>query len=186
MFVSYLLIDCYFDEFILWRLHTENYYMPSSQHKRCKNFDKKTCQTSTKFIVKSLQQFRLHLYTYYVIKYLVNILSISIEFIPMNKIFIIFSLRLIDFLSNNSFFYFTGGIRGTMVAQWTTGQPVERSNLRQEHDSKQNSSNSSRLSPGQYSLTMQNRGGLKHQSFHCILFYFTYGTNIWITWGNRS
>ena len=30
------------------------------------------------------------------------------------------------------------GIRGTVVAHWTTGQKVEWSILRQEHDSEQN------------------------------------------------
>ena len=55
----------------------------------------------------------------------------------------------------------SGGIRGTVVAGWTTNQQVERSILRQGHDSNQNSSRSSRLSPA---LTVQNRD-LKHQSF---------------------
>ena len=57
------------------------------------------------------------------------------------------------------------GIRGTVIARWTTGQQVERSILRQGYDSLQNSSYSPRLFPAQYRLGMQNRG-LKHQSFH--------------------
>ena len=64
-------------------------------------------------------------------------------------------------LSSNSNLVLLWGIRGTVVVRWTAGQQVERAILRQGHDSSQNSSHSPRLSPDQYSLTVQSRG-LKH------------------------
>ena len=51
-----------------------------------------------------------------------------------------------------SSYFQVGGIRGTVVARWTTDQQVEWSILRQGHDSLQNSSHLPRLSPAQYSL----------------------------------
>ena len=57
------------------------------------------------------------------------------------------------------------GIRGTVIACWTTDEQVERSILRQGMiHNKKNSTHSPRLSPAQYSLIVQN-GGLKYQSF---------------------
>ena len=67
-----------------------------------------------------------------------------------------------------------GGIRGTVVSitRLTTGQQVERSIVRQGHDSQQNSSHWPRLSPAQYSITVQIRG-LKHQSFISMVAQFS-------------
>ena len=63
---------------------------------------------------------------------------------------------------------FGGDVRGTVVACWTVCQQVERAILYQMHDSQENSSYSPRLSPAQYSYTVQNRG-LKHHSFYTSL-----------------
>ena len=56
--------------------------------------------------------------------------------------------------------YVVGGVRIPVVVRWTAGQQVERLILRLGHDSTQNSSHKPRLSPAQYSHTVQN-GDLK-------------------------
>ena len=62
----------------------------------------------------------------------------------------------------------SGGIHGTVVARWTTGQQVERSILHQEHDSSQKIILLVQVVPWpSIGLQVQNHG-LKHHSFHLI------------------
>ena len=66
------------------------------------------------------------------------------------------------------------GIRGTVVARWTAGQHVERSILRHEQYSYQNSSYSLKLSPAKYSLkSAESWPKTPIISFHLMMAQFT-------------